>query len=56
MCLAARAATQGKGLPGEAWTGPLRRLQSGRVGDCVAWLLAGAARLGVLVLPGAIAG
>ncbi len=54
--LAALAVTHRKGLPGEAWTGPLRRLQSGHIGDYVAWLLAGAALLGALALPGIVAG
>ncbi|MFI7498376.1 complex I subunit 5 family protein [Streptomyces sp. NPDC049687] len=33
---------------------PLRRLQSGHVGDYVAWLLVGTALLGALALPGAL--
>ncbi|MER5520171.1 NADH-quinone oxidoreductase subunit D, partial [Streptomyces sp. NPDC002763] len=35
---------------------PLRRLQSGHVGDYVAWLLVGAAALGALALPGVLGG
>jgi multicomponent Na+:H+ antiporter subunit D len=33
---------------------PLRRLQSGHVGDYVAWLLLGATVLGALSLPGVL--
>ncbi|MES9525587.1 complex I subunit 5 family protein [Streptomyces capoamus] len=40
--------------PGRA--APLRRLQSGHVGDYVAWLLVGAAFLGALALPGVLGG
>ncbi|GAB2980176.1 hypothetical protein GCM10023080_052330 [Streptomyces pseudoechinosporeus] len=50
--LAGLAVTRRTWLPGEAWAGPLRRLQSGHIGDYVAWLLAGAALLGGLALPG----
>jgi multicomponent Na+:H+ antiporter subunit D len=39
-----------------AWTLPLRRLQSGHIGDYVAWVLAGAALLGALALPGVLTG
>ncbi|MEU3517710.1 complex I subunit 5 family protein [Streptomyces sp. NPDC006654] len=35
---------------------PLRRLQSGHIGDYVAWLLVGAAALGALALPGVLGG
>ena len=35
---------------------PLRRLQSGHVGDYVAWLLVGATALGALALPGLLGG
>lgn len=38
------------------WARPLRRLQSGHVGDYVAWLLMGATVLGALVLPGVLGG
>ncbi|MGW4223211.1 complex I subunit 5 family protein [Streptomyces bauhiniae] len=34
------------------WTGPLRRLHSGHIGDYVAWLLLGTVLLALLVLPG----
>ncbi|MFC4466427.1 complex I subunit 5 family protein [Streptomyces xiangluensis] len=50
--LAGLAVTRRTWLPGEAWAVPLRRLQSGHIGDYVAWLLAGAALLGGLALPG----
>lgn len=40
------------GAPG--WALPLRRLQSGHVGDYVAWLLVGTALLGALALPGVL--
>ncbi|MEU2221691.1 complex I subunit 5 family protein [Streptomyces sp. NPDC018347] len=36
------------------WAAPLRRLQSGHVGDYVAWLLVGATVLGALALPGVL--
>ncbi|MEU6578593.1 proton-conducting transporter membrane subunit [Streptomyces sp. NPDC046805] len=38
------------------WTGPLRRLQSGHIGDYVAWLVLGAVLLGALALPGTVPG
>jgi multicomponent Na+:H+ antiporter subunit D len=38
------------------WTGPLRRLHSGHIGDYVAWLLAGAALLAALAFPGILTG
>ncbi|GGV14205.1 hypothetical protein GCM10010260_61700 [Streptomyces filipinensis] len=38
------------------WARPLRRLQSGHVGDYVAWLLMGATVLGALALPGVLGG
>jgi multicomponent Na+:H+ antiporter subunit D len=56
VALAALAVTRREGLPGGAWAGPLRRLRSGHIGDYVAWLLAGAALLGALTLPGVING
>ncbi|MFD8565917.1 complex I subunit 5 family protein [Streptomyces sp. NPDC059639] len=39
-----------------AWTGPLRRLHSGHVGDYIAWFLLGTAALAGLALPGIIGG
>ncbi len=56
MALAASAvARPGRvGAPGRAL--PLRRLQSGHVGDYVAWLLVGATALGALALPGLLGG
>ncbi|MFF9102732.1 complex I subunit 5 family protein [Streptomyces rubrogriseus] len=38
------------------WVLPLRRLQSGHVGDYVAWLLVGTALLGALAFPGMLSG
>ncbi|NUR40250.1 MAG: NADH dehydrogenase [Streptomyces sp.] len=49
--LAAVAVTRPK-LLAPGWALPLRRLQSGHIGDYVAWLLVGAALLGALALPG----
>ncbi|MFJ6070449.1 hypothetical protein ACIQFU_06295 [Streptomyces sp. NPDC093065] len=40
--------------PGRAL--PLRRLQSGHIGDYVAWLLVGTTVLGVLALPAVLSG
>ncbi len=37
-----------RSLPSGAWTAPLRRLQSGHVGDYVAWTMAGIGLLAVL--------
>ncbi|MES5817553.1 complex I subunit 5 family protein [Streptomyces sp. RG80] len=50
--LAALAVTRPRLLAAPAWALPLRRLQSGHIGDYVAWVLAGAALLGALALPG----
>ncbi|WP_030674967.1 complex I subunit 5 family protein [Streptomyces cellulosae] len=50
--LAALAVSRPSLLAVPGWGGPLRRLQSGHVGDYVAWVLAGATLLGVLGLPG----
>lgn len=50
--LAALAVTRPKLLAAPDWALPLRRLQSGHVGDYVAWVLVGAALLGALALPG----
>ncbi|MFC4332804.1 complex I subunit 5 family protein [Streptomyces andamanensis] len=41
-------------LAAPGWALPLRRLQSGHVGDYVAWLLVGSALLGALALPGVL--
>ena len=54
--LAAVAVTRPKLLAAPDWALPLRRLQSGHVGDYVAWVLVGAALLGVLALPGVSGG
>jgi multicomponent Na+:H+ antiporter subunit D len=50
--LAAVAVTRPELLAAPDRALPLRRLQSGHVGDYVAWLLGGATLLGVLTLPG----
>lgn len=52
--LAALAAVRPKLLTCPDWALPLRRLQSGHVGDYVAWVLVGAALLGALALPGVL--
>jgi multicomponent Na+:H+ antiporter subunit D len=49
--LATLAATRPKLLGDGAWTAPLRRLQSGHIGDYVAWMLAGTTLLAALALP-----
>ncbi|MGA6202877.1 NADH-quinone oxidoreductase subunit D, partial [Streptomyces avermitilis] len=54
--LAALAVTRPKLLGEQRWTEPLRHLQSGYIGDYVAWLLAGATLLGALALPGVLGG
>ncbi|MEU0005195.1 complex I subunit 5 family protein [Streptomyces sp. NPDC006314] len=54
--LAGLAVTRPRWVAAPAWAGPLRRLQSGHVGDYVAWLLAGVTVLGALVLPGVLGG
>ncbi|MGW3116550.1 complex I subunit 5 family protein [Streptomyces sp. NPDC001107] len=54
--LAAVAVTRPKLLGAPDWALPLRRLQSGHVGDYVAWVLVGAALLGALALPGVSGG
>ncbi|MEU9243553.1 complex I subunit 5 family protein [Streptomyces sp. NPDC048385] len=43
-------------LAAKGWALPVRHLQSGHVGDYVAWLLVGAAALGALALPGVLGG
>ncbi|MEU6258447.1 complex I subunit 5 family protein [Streptomyces sp. NPDC047043] len=50
--LAAVAVTRPKLLAAPDRALPLRRLQSGHVGDYVAWVVVGAALLGALTLPG----
>jgi multicomponent Na+:H+ antiporter subunit D len=50
--LAAVAVTRPKPLAAPELTRPLRRLQSGHVGDYVAWVLVGTTLLGALALPG----
>ncbi|MFI5972258.1 complex I subunit 5 family protein [Streptomyces sp. NPDC051452] len=54
--LAALAVTRPGWLAAPGWAEPLRRLQSGHVGDYVAWLLVGATVLGALALPGVLGG
>ncbi|MBO4253719.1 complex I subunit 5 family protein [Streptomyces griseorubiginosus] len=54
--LAALAAVRPTLLTCPDWALPLRRLQSGHVGDYVAWVLVGAALLGALALPGVLGG
>src|SRR5882757_3299598 len=46
--LAALAVTRPKLLGERSWTAPLRRLQSGHIGDYVAWMLMGTTLLAVL--------
>ncbi|PAZ10195.1 NADH-quinone oxidoreductase subunit D [Streptomyces sp. SA15] len=52
--LAAVAVNRPKLLAAPEWALPLRRLQSGHVGDYVAWVLVGTTLLGVLALPGVL--
>ncbi|MFI8243959.1 complex I subunit 5 family protein [Streptomyces sp. NPDC085866] len=54
--LAALAVTRPRWAATPDWALPLRRLQSGHVGDYVAWLLVGATVLGALTLPGVLGG
>ncbi|MFJ2829134.1 complex I subunit 5 family protein [Streptomyces sp. NPDC087263] len=54
--LATLAVTRPKLLRERSWTAPLRRLQSGHVGDYVAWMLAGTTLLASLTLPGILNG
>ncbi len=56
VALVAFAVTRPEPLGEQGWTLPLRHLQSGHIGDYVAWVLAGAALLGVLALPGIVTG
>ncbi|MEW2513310.1 complex I subunit 5 family protein [Streptomyces sp. NPDC046870] len=52
LALAGLAVTRPGWVAAPEWATPLRRLQSGHVGDYVAWLLVGATMLGALALPG----
>ncbi|MFF7356784.1 MULTISPECIES: complex I subunit 5 family protein [Streptomyces] len=56
VALAGLAVTRPHWTAAPGWARPLRRLQSGHVGDYVAWLLMGATVLGVLALPGVLGG
>lgn len=52
LALAGLAVSRPSWVAAPGWATPLRRLQSGHVGDYVAWLLVGATVLGALALPG----
>jgi multicomponent Na+:H+ antiporter subunit D len=54
--LAALAVTRPHLTAPHPWTDPVRRLQSGHLGDYVAWLVAGAALVGVLAWPSVLGG
>ncbi|MGW0212313.1 complex I subunit 5 family protein [Streptomyces sp. NPDC003233] len=54
--LAGLAVTRPHWTAAPDWARPLRRLQSGHVGDYVAWLLVGATALGALALPAVLGG
>ncbi|WP_225825779.1 complex I subunit 5 family protein [Streptomyces naphthomycinicus] len=54
VALAGLAVVRPRWVAAPDWAGPLRRLQSGHVGDYVAWLLVGATVLGALALPGVL--
>ncbi|POX47148.1 NADH-quinone oxidoreductase subunit D [Streptomyces sp. Ru71] len=56
VALAAVAVTRPAWLAAPRWALPLRRLQSGHIGDYVAWVLAGTVLLGALALPGVLGG
>ncbi|MFJ4953460.1 complex I subunit 5 family protein [Streptomyces sp. NPDC088760] len=56
VALAGLAVTRPRWVAAPDWAVPLRRLQSGHVGDYVAWLLVGATVLGALALPGVLGG
>ncbi|MEU9479029.1 complex I subunit 5 family protein [Streptomyces sp. NPDC048191] len=56
VALAGLAVTRPHWTAAPEWGRPLRRLQSGHVGDYVAWLLLGATALGALALPGLLGG
>lgn len=54
VALAGLAVTRPDWTAAPGWAAPLRRLQSGHVGDYVAWLLVGTTVLGALALPGVL--
>jgi multicomponent Na+:H+ antiporter subunit D len=54
--LAALAVTRPHLTAPHRWTDPVRRLQSGHLGDYVAWLVAGAALVGALAWPSVLGG
>ncbi|WNM33116.1 complex I subunit 5 family protein [Streptomyces sp. Li-HN-5-11] len=54
VVVAAVAVTRPRPSAAPGWVQPLRRLQSGHLGDYVAWLLVGTAVLGALALPGVL--
>ncbi|MFF8996819.1 complex I subunit 5 family protein [Streptomyces achromogenes] len=54
VALAGLAVTRPDWTSAPGWAAPLRRLQSGHVGDYVAWLLVGTTVLGALALPGVL--
>jgi multicomponent Na+:H+ antiporter subunit D len=54
--LATLAVTGPKPFGEPSWTAPLRRLQSGHIGDYVAWMLVGTTLLAALALPGVLNG
>lgn len=56
LALAALAVTHPKPLGESSWTAPLPRLQSGHIGDYVAWLLVGTTLLAALAAPGILGG
>ncbi|MEU6462809.1 complex I subunit 5 family protein [Streptomyces sp. NPDC046976] len=56
VALATAAVTRSHRPVAPAWMTPLRRLQSGHVGDYVAWLLLGTTLLTALALPGVLGG
>ncbi|GAX57995.1 complex I subunit 5 family protein [Streptomyces olivochromogenes] len=54
--LATLAVTRSKPLGEPSWMAPLRRLQSGHIGDYVAWMLVGTTLLAARALPGILNG
>ncbi|MGW2801714.1 complex I subunit 5 family protein [Streptomyces sp. NPDC001269] len=56
LALAALAVSRPELFGARPWTLPLRRLQSGHIGDYVAWFLVGTVLLGALALPGILTG